>query len=53
VGARGVDEAGGVGGDAGVGDGGPQRPLPERFLDIDNEESACHETSIRRERTAA
>ena len=38
-----ADEAGDVTGDAGVGDGGPQRPLPERFLDIDNEKSACHD----------
>jgi hypothetical protein len=38
-----VDETGDVAGDAGVGDGRPQRPLPERFLNIDDEKSASHD----------
>ncbi len=37
-----VDQAGDVVGDVGIGDGLPQRPLAERFLDVDDDESASH-----------
>jgi hypothetical protein len=40
---RAVDEAGHVDGDAGVGDDRPQRPLPERFLNVDDEKNTSHD----------
>jgi DNA-binding CsgD family transcriptional regulator len=40
---RAVDEAGHVAGDAGVGDDRPQRPQPERFLNVDDEKNTSHD----------
>jgi hypothetical protein len=40
---RAVDEAGHVAGDAGFGDGRPQRPLPERLLNVDDEKNTSHD----------
>jgi hypothetical protein len=37
-----VDQAADIVGDARVGDGPPQRPLAERFLNVDDDESASH-----------
>ena len=43
VGPRAVDEAGHVAGHAGVGDDRRQRPLPERFLNGDDEKNTSHD----------
>ena len=40
---RAVDEAGHVDGDAGFGDDRPQRPLPERLLNVDDEKNTSHD----------
>jgi ATP/maltotriose-dependent transcriptional regulator MalT len=38
-----VDEAGHVASHAGAGDDRPQRPLPERFLNVDDEKNTSHD----------
>ena len=44
---RTVDEARHAAGDAGVGDDRPQRPLPERFLNVDDEKNTSHDDKHR------
>ena len=41
--SRAVHQPGDLAGDGGVGAGRPQRPLPERFLDVDDEKSTSHD----------
>jgi len=38
-----VDQGAGVAGDAGIGDSRPQRPLSERFLNVDDKKSTSHD----------